>query len=79
MLESFQWSQILCLPKHHSKKVVRLGLQWPSVASYLHLDLQTLLPRKIASQYRVATPGPTRAQALVKYVHALVKLLNGQA
>ena len=38
MLECFQCEigrRILHLPKHHSNKVVRLGLQWPTVATHI--------------------------------------------
>ena len=42
-------------------------------------SLQMKVISRILFSSGVATPGPTRAQALVKFVCALVKLFNSQA
>ena len=52
MLESFQYEigrRILHLPKHHSKKVVRLGLQWPSVATRILIHKLSFLTKLLAN------------------------------
>ena len=52
MLESFQFEigrRILHLKKHHSKKVVRLRLQWPSVATRILIHKLTFLTKLLAN------------------------------
>ena len=51
-LESFQCEigrRILRLPKHHSKTVVRLGLQWPSVSTRILIRKLTFLAKLLSS------------------------------
>ena len=52
MLECFQCEigrRILHLPKHHSNKVVRLGLQWPSVATHILIHKLNFLAKLLAN------------------------------
>ena len=52
VLESFQCEigrRILRLPKHHSKTVVRLGLQWPSVSTRILIRKLTFLAKLLSS------------------------------
>ena len=52
MLECFQCEisrRILHLPKYHSKKVVRLGLQWPSVSTRILICKLTFLAKLLAN------------------------------
>ena len=52
MLEGFQFEigrRILHLQKHHSKKVVRLRLQWPSVATRILIHKLTFLTKLLAN------------------------------
>ena len=56
MLESFQCEigrRILRLPKHHSKKVVRLGLQWPLVATRILILKLTFLAKLLANMNNI--------------------------
>ena len=51
-LENFQCEigrRILRLPKHHSKTVVRLGLQWPSVSTRILIRKLTFLAKLLSS------------------------------
>ena len=52
VLESFQCEigrRIIRLPKHHSKTVVRLGLQWPSVSTRILIRKLTFLAKLLSS------------------------------
>ena len=52
LLENFQCEigrRILHLPKYHSKKMVRLELQWPSVAIPILIHKLTFLAKRISS------------------------------
>ena len=52
VLESFQCEigrRILRLPKHHSKTVVRLGLQWPSVSTCILIRKLSFLATLLSS------------------------------
>ena len=50
-----------------------------TAATYMYVEGALGQERTPQCGSGVATPGPTRAQALVKFVCALVKLLNSQA
>ena len=52
MLESFQCEigcRIHCLPKHHSDKEVRLGLQWPKLYTCILIRKLTFLAMLLAN------------------------------
>ena len=49
MLECEIGCRIFHLPKNHSSKVVRLGLQWPSVATHILIHKLTFLAKLLAN------------------------------
>ena len=49
MLECEIGRRILHLPKNHSNKVVRLGLQWPSVATRILIHKLSFLAKLLAN------------------------------
>ena len=62
----------------HNQQYINLNIMQETLNNFATLK-SALLQWWHWQNSGVATPGPTRAQALVEFVCALVKLLNSQA